>query len=61
MDQTLGGQILGRLPLALRDLRKQGYGAKAPNPAHEHLTLLWDDPNRSAMCARSDRYFTGVA
>jgi hypothetical protein len=60
MVQSLGGEILGRLPLAVRDLRRKSYGANAPHPAHEHLTLLWDDPTRSATSARSEQFFTGV-
>ena len=59
--QSLGSQRLGRLPLAVRDLRRQSYGAKAPDPAPDHLTLLWDDPTRSATSVRADRFFTGLA
>jgi hypothetical protein len=61
MDQSLGSRPLGLLPLAVRDLRKENFSAQDSNPAHEHLTLLWDDPNRSAIRAQTGRFFTGVA
>lgn len=60
VEQSLGSELLGRLPLAVRDLRKENFGAQDSNPAHEHLTLLWDDPNRRAIRAQTGRFFTGV-
>ena len=60
LEESLGHQPIALLPFAVRDLRKRGFAAVAPTPAHEHLALLWDDPNRSVARARSGRFFPGV-
>ncbi|WNG53410.1 hypothetical protein F0U59_00395 [Archangium gephyra] len=45
---------LSRLPSAVREARREGFNSNKAGHLGNHLTLVWDDPNRLPKDARPD-------
>jgi hypothetical protein len=60
LDRELGDTPIAGLPHALCERRRQAAGDGDAHPLWAHLTLLWDDPGRSAVRRASGRFLRGL-